>query len=432
MPYSQTQIEELRTKRRALGDEMRKLHEGAREQKRDLTADEREKFDKMFADGESLRDQIDREEKLAGFAEAPSKRSTAVDPNSEPTPKVEPEHKPEARKAGSPRDSEEYRELFASYIGAPSQAAALGIAQRAHQYRLEHRDLSVDSDTQAGYLVPPEQFVMELLKDLDNAVKIRSFARTFQVRQAKSLGVPKRTAAASTWAWGSEIAAPTADTGLAYGKRELHPKNASGLIKVSRDFLRSALMSGEGIVRQELSIDGGELLENGFMTGSGAGQPLGLFTASDDGIPTSRDMATGNAATAITVEGLRNAKYHIKQPHWPNLRWLGSRDFHKQIYALSDGIGRPLFVESLKAGEPDRVMGFPLEVSEFAPATFTTGLYVGILGDFRYYWIVDALDMELQRLDELYAANNQVGFIGRLKVDAAPVLAEAFARVKLG
>jgi len=40
--------------------------------------------------------------------------------------------------------------------------------------------------------------------------------------------------------------------------------------------------------------------------------------------------------------------------------------------------------------------------------------------------------MRIQRLNELYAATNQVGFISRLESDGMPVLEEAFARVKLG
>ena len=67
-----------------------------------------------------------------------------------------------------------------------------------------------------------------------------------------------------------------------------------------------------------------------------------------------------------------------------------------------------------------------------APNTATTAQYVGIVGDFSYYWLAEALQFELQRLDELYAESNQVGFIGRLEADGMPVLAEAFARVKLG
>jgi HK97 family phage major capsid protein len=71
-------------------------------------------------------------------------------------------------------------------------------------------------------------------------------------------------------------------------------------------------------------------------------------------------------------------------------------------------------------------------MSEYVPNTFTSGLYVGLFGDLRYYWIADSLMFELQRLDELYAETNQVGMIGRWESDGMPILEEAFARVKLG
>jgi HK97 family phage major capsid protein len=64
--------------------------------------------------------------------------------------------------------------------------------------------------------------------------------------------------------------------------------------------------------------------------------------------------------------------------------------------------------------------------------TFTTGQYVGIVGDFSFYWIAHALNVSVQRLVELHAATNQVGFIGRLESDGMATLDEAFARVKLG
>ena len=78
------------------------------------------------------------------------------------------------------------------------------------------------------------------------------------------------------------------------------------------------------------------------------------------------------------------------------------------------------------------LLGNPVHQSEYAPATFTTGLYVGILGDWSKYWIADSLAFEIQRLNELYAKTGQVGFIGEAELDGMPVLEEAFARVTLG
>ena len=54
-----------------------------------------------------------------------------------------------------------------------------------------------------------------------------------------------------------------------------------------------------------------------------------------------------------------------------------------------------------------------------------------MIGDWSFYWIADALNMAIQRLDELYAETNQTGYIARRELDAMPVLAEAFIRVKL-
>ena len=110
--------------------------------------------------------------------------------------------------------------------------------------------------------------------------------------------------------------------------------------------------------------------------------------------------------------------------------WLFHRDLMKVIAKLVDGDGRYLFRESLRAGEPDTLLGRPINMSEFTPNTNTTGQYIGLLGDFSYYHIVDALNMQVQRLTELYAESNQTGYIGRAEVDGMPVLEEAFARLK--
>jgi HK97 family phage major capsid protein len=171
--------------------------------------------------------------------------------------------------------------------------------------------------------------------------------------------------------------------------------------------------------------------EKAFLTGSGAGRPLGVFTASPNGISTGRDVSTGNTTTAIGFDGLIEAKFTLKGQYWPRARWFFHRDAVKQVTKLKDGDGQYIWRQSVRDGEPDTLLGLPMTISEWAPNTFTTGLSVGLLGDFQHYWIADALSMQVQRLNELYAETNQVGFIGRLETDGAPVLEEAFVRVTL-
>jgi HK97 family phage major capsid protein len=127
-----------------------------------------------------------------------------------------------------------------------------------------------------------------------------------------------------------------------------------------------------------------------------------------------------------------NALYSLKAQYHPRATWIFHRDAIKMLRKLKDGDGQYIWNPDIKGGQPDMILGRPYKMSEYAPNTFTSGLYVGIIGDFSYYWIADALNMRIQRLNELYAATNQVGFISRLESDGMPVLEEAFARVKLG
>jgi HK97 family phage major capsid protein len=190
-------------------------------------------------------------------------------------------------------------------------------------------------------------------------------------------------------------------------------------------------MSPEAIVMDRLAYKFGVAMEKGYLTGTGSEQPLGVFVASDLGIPTSRDVATGNSATALTFDGLINAKYSLKAQHQANAVWLFHRDAISMIAKLKDGDGGYIWQPSVIAGQPDTILSRPLKMSEYVPNTFTTGLYVGMFADFSYYWIADSLSMQFQRLNELFSLNNQIGFIGRLETDGMPVLTEAFARVTL-
>ena len=76
-------------------------------------------------------------------------------------------------------------------------------------------------------------------------------------------------------------------------------------IKVSQQLLRQALIGPEGLVLDRLAYKFVVSQEKAFLTGSGAGRPLGVFKASPIGISTARDVATGNTTTAIGFDGLQ-------------------------------------------------------------------------------------------------------------------------------
>jgi len=404
---------ELRKERATLIKQARDIVEAAEKEARDLSAEEQINYDKAMADIDNLRIRIERDEKLAGL-EADGQKSI-----------IQPVKELDARGAGNGGDAGKEKEFrkaaFCKFLrsGIPALSGE------------EKRALQADSNEAGGYTIAPQEFVASLIKAVDDMVYVRQFATVTKLTKSDSLGIPSLDADPADADWTSELAIGSEDTTMDFGKRELNPKPLAKFIKVSNKLLRTSALDIDSLVQQRLAYKFGISEEKGFLTGSGAGQPLGLLTASADGIPASRDVSTGNTTTSVTFDGLIEAKYTLKGNYWAKAKWMFHRDAVKQIAKLKNGEGQYIWESSVIAGQPDRILKIPVLMSEYVSNTFTTGLYVGILGDLSFYWIVDALDMNIQRLVELYAAANQTGFIGRLECDGMPTLAEAFVRVKL-
>lgn len=428
---------ELRAKHIA---DARAIHTKAAGEKRDMTAAENEQFDKLMQQQEALKTEIEAEERAAGrMAGLDAAEAELEESAGRQTPARRPGEdrgrggRADAEDATKPITFEVRGRQYTAIAGTPMHNRCRAAEEfRGYLQRGETRDLQMDLQTSGGYIVTPESMVAELIKNVDNATPFRDKIRKFTVVDAASLGAATLTDRISSRTRGSELGQPTTDTNLKFGKRSLTPSPTTGLIKVSRDLMRSAVMSPESIVLAEIQYEEAIGLEQEYMTGSGANAPLGVFTAHADGIPTSRDVSTGNTATAITFDGLISAKMALKQAYRNRANWLFHRDAVTQIMKIKDGQGQYIWQQSVQAGTPDRILNVPVLESEYAPSTFTTGLYVGLIGDFDWYWHVDQLALEIQRLMELYAATNQVGFMYRAKNDAAPMKSEAFARVKLG
>jgi len=100
-------------------------------------------------------------------------------------------------------------------------------------------------------------------------------------------------------------------------------------------------------------------------------------------------------------------------------------DSAKLIRKLKDGDNQYLWQPGLQAGEPDTILGRPVAISDGMPAP-TTGNKSVVFGDMSFYRVADRSGKVMQRLNELYAANGQVGFRMFMRVDGKVTLAEAF------
>ncbi len=403
---------ELLERRAGLVSQARAILDGAEEADRGLDAEETAQYDALMSDALDLGERAKRirqQEALTAEMDKSVNEPVKPDPGDDT---------PEAHAA---RWLEEGRKKVGHFLR--NWEGGTGT--------LELRALMSASDIYGGYLVTPMQFVQDMIQAVDDLTFVRQWATIQQVANAESLGAPSLDNDPADPTWTSELLTGSEDSTMSFGRRELTPHPLAQRIKVSRKLLRQ-VPSIEALVRDRLAYKFSVVEENAFLNGDGNGQPLGVFVASDNGISTGRDVSDGNTTTEIRFDNLINVKYTLKSQYWARARWMFHRDGVKIISKLKDGNGQYLWRESVRAGEPDMALGFPVGISEFAPNTFTTGLYVGLLGEWSNYWIADAMSMDIQRLVELYAVTNQVGFIARLEADGMPVLEEAFVRVKLG
>lgn len=405
-----TKIVDLLQERYALAQKAKEVIKAA--EGRELTAEERSSYDKIMADVDKIGAKV--EEMKADEARASKLADLEKEMEKPQTRAV----KPDLGEAVERRATEQYRKAFNAYLGATSRVE-------------EMRALQMDLDASGGYTLAPQQFITTLIEAEKASFPVRGLCSVYTVTGAESIGAPVLDARPADPTWTSELSIGSEDSTMTFGKRELRPNPLAQYIKVSKDLVRASALNIEQIVATQLGYKVGYVEEYNFLNGNGANSPLGVFTANAAGINTGQDVSTGNTATAITADGLIEAKYKLRSPYWPRARWIFHQDAIKQIRKLRGNDGDFLWKAGLANDRGDTILDVPIVVSELAPSTFTTGLYVGIIGDFSKYWIADSLDVQIQVLTELYAAANQNGYIIRKKTDAAPVLEEAFVRVTL-
>lgn len=325
-----------------------------------------------------------------------------------------------------PHTTENYRSQYNRWLATGQRPDPLPFVPEARA----GTDVIVSVQSQGGYLVAPIETSEDIVKQIDNLVFIRQLARYYKVTTTQAIGVRQMLTRVDDSDWTTEIAPVTADTSLSFGRRDLTPTVLTKLVRASIRIIEAGV-DAEEIVNEELAYKNGVSQEKAFMTGSGTGMPLGIFTASAQGIPVAQDVPSG-ATGSFIADDLIKMKYSLKQPYFfgDKCRWVMGRPIVATVRMLKDTMGQYLWRPGLASDKPDTILDVGIAISEYAPVTTTTGSYIAVLGNFGYYAIAEFRDFFIQRLVELFAGSNEIGFISRSFLDGAPVLGEAFARLK--
>ncbi|UOG12556.1 phage major capsid protein [Limosilactobacillus fermentum] len=283
--------------------------------------------------------------------------------------------------------------------------------------------LKEGSDSDGGYLVPDE-FENQLIQKLHQENVLRSISHVIQT----SSGDHKIPVVASegTASWLDEEAAYT-ESNSSFGQVTLGAHKLGTLIKVSDELLNDSAFDLTNYISTEFARRLGDSEEEAFLTGNGTGRPTGILNDSNG----AKDGVTAAAADAITFDELIDLFYSLKEPYRKNAVFLMNDSTVKAVRKLKDQNGQYIWQPSVQLGTPDMILNRPVFTSQYMP-TLSAGNKIALFGDFSYYWIADRQGRTFKRLNELYAVNGQVGFLGSQRVDAKTILPEALTTLKMG
>jgi HK97 family phage major capsid protein len=401
---------------------------------RGLTKDEAEQFDSYNEQLDRVQGTIHRAEKLGNADTGATGRRSGHDDHRQ----VEGEDRSIEVRAYNP-DSGEYEARTLEPDDPEYERATREYRDSWQKYLRtggEARALNITAGDQGGYLAPMV-VSSRFFQAVDDVNWMRRISNTVTVTGGGSLGVMGIDTDPSDAAWTSEVSDTdaSADSAMKFGKRELSPNLLIKRLDVSRTML-ARLSNVDSVVAERLAYKVGRTEEAAFLEGTGASQPLGVFTASADGITTDRDVLSG-ATAALSADGLIEAQHTLKASYRRNAGWVMSREAVKQVRKLKDGDNRYLWGRGdLNAAEPDTLLASPIYEAEEAPGhdadnDWDAGDYVAVYGDFNFYQVATAVNLELLRDNLSSAGKNKVRFFVYHEVDAMPLLAEAFVRVKL-
>ena len=443
-PAGYAAAKSIRDEKVKLYHESLKLAVDDKAQARDMTVEDKEKFDKMQSRMEAMQVTLAKiEDNDPGIEPEASDEDFAEKSRDGGELRIRalPE-RPDTRRVLS-RHGGESEANFAHRVRRDTPEYERAACDYLVNRRVNERAVQVDVDLNGGALVMPERLSTQVLKAVDNILWVQKYATTIDVPDAASLGIPTIENNVNNADWTTEISNITDGTGPDFGKRSLVPTPIRKRVKVSEKFLRLAMdgatfasnddangvRGSRNMIVNRIAYAMASTKEQAFMLGNGVGQPLGLFTASARGIPVSRDIVTGSA-TNLTYAGLINIKFNQKVQYHTTSMWVVNRTFVANAMKLVDTNGRPILNFSTIPQTPDTLLGNTIAMSEYCPGVFSTGAYVGIYGDLSYYYVANCLQMTMAVANELYMETGQIGFFAGAETDAMPVLAEAFTRIK--
>ena len=288
----------------------------------------------------------------------------------------------------------------------------------------EVKAMQEDTDAEGGYFVP-EEFINQVIHDPGvPGSQLRPISTVIRVA-SKDGYVP--TLASASWAAIAEEAA-FSDQTPTVGQVAFSIEKSGGLVKVTRELLDDSAVNLPALLSQLFNEAAGRFEDAGILNGNDSAQYDGILGS---GVADYVMAATG----ALTTADLLGIFYTLNSQFRQNATWVMPSLITKVVNSIQSTAAGVTGIASLTASPDSALLGKSVinadDTSNNGLATaLSANNEIGVLGDFRNYYIFDRIGMTIRRNDSLYMGNDQVGFFATRRGDGQIALTDSFKILK--
>ena len=288
-----------------------------------------------------------------------------------------------------------HKKAFGAYLRTGDDDGLRGLV-------LEGKALSGTVSADGGYLLDP-QTADSIRSMLSSTSSLRSIANVVQIDATSFDVLIDRTDVGSGWA--TEVAAQTETSTPTIERISIKLHELSAMPKASMRLLDDSAFDVEGWLAGKIATRFIRAEASAFINGDGIDKPKGILLpakvanavwawGSIGYVPTgaAADFAAVNAADCII-----NLVYALAADYRANASFIMNSKTTGAVRKMKDADGRFLWSDGLAAGEPARLMGYPVLVCEDMP-DIAANAYAIAYGDFAAaYTIAERPDLRILR-----------------------------------
>lgn len=398
-------IKQLTERRQNIWNEAKGLLDKAAEEKRDLTGEEEQTFERLNTDLTNLRQRIDQVTEAMETNKAAEEALTRA------------LGAPEERRNGGTGDGDLETEVR-SFLSGERRAVETSVEAMGEAFK---RALGIGSAPAGGATVPTSFHDQLIAHLVEGSGLMRLGPTVLTTSGGEPIEIPVTTSHGSAGPVAEAAAIPEDDP--AFAKRTLSSYKYGQLIKVARELVDDTAVDLLGYIATTAGRNVGLAFGAKLVTGSGSNEPAGVAGVATAG-------KTGAAATGdFTADDIIDLFFSVIAPYRNSgsTGWLLRDASLAAVRKLKDGAGRYLFEPAATFGAPDTLLGKPIQTDPNV-AAIAAGAKSVLFGDWSRYFVRIVGGVRFERSDDYAFNTDQITFRALVRGDG--LLADQTGAIK--